>query len=187
MSGITGMAFLAALLMIVLLIWMLKDLVGAKEQIFKQDEWGSLDLLRREIYFMESAIAEHLEIVEKARQGFTNTECEAVRKVYVQVAADLAQITYDRSVFVDKGITRPGQCCYNIYKRLSADEVPLGFAETSIAPQIWEKIGTPEQNALEGPLMMPVDEKVLELRGLKDKFCNARKRLFKRLEIYARK
>lgn len=185
MGSITALAYLAAVMVLILFVWMLRDVFGAKEQVFKKDERDSLDLLRREISHMEYAVTQHLALLEKARQSFSNTEYAAVCAVYAQVAADLKQIAYDRSVFVDKGITRPGQCCYNIYKRLSQAEVPLGFVKAPPSPELQAKLTTDDMTDVAGMLvMMPSDEQNAELRVLVNKFVTAKARLFKRLEIY---
>lgn len=181
---ILGFAYLAAFVLLFLLLWMARDVLLPKKQEFEQNEWASLDLLRQELNGMEAAINRHLELVEGARQNFTNTECEMAREIYIKTTAELKQLNYDRNIFVDKGITRPGQCCYDIYLKLSRADVPLGFSGMPLSDEFQKKMGLVIATDAKGIAMMPVDEQSVELRVLANKFAKAKARLLKRLDIY---
>lgn len=172
--GISGIAYIAAALLAILLLWMLLDFFGAKKQEFYASEKHMLDLLRREIRCMEEAIGRHAELLAQARTGNPMVECLAVKAVYTQAAQDLAQISYDRGVFTDKGLIRPGQACFDIYLAVSRQETPLGFCPV-------------DDNALcdQSLPLLAVDNKEYEkLCAMRDKFGRSRQKLFKRLEIY---
>lgn len=171
--NITGIAYLAAVVMAFLLLWMLRDFLLAKKQEFYASEMPCLDLLRREISCMETTINKHAELLGQARGGQPAVECLAVRAVYTQAAEELGEISYDRNVFVDKGITRPGQVCYDIFVALRDQEVPFGFCLL------------PEKAGENDSLPVALNEKqYAELCALQKKFGRARHKLFKRLEIY---
>lgn len=181
MLAISMIAYMAAFFMLILLAWMVRDFFLPKKQEFYESEMPCIDMLRRELSCMENVIKKHHELVLKAQEGFEDDIIEELRLVYAEAAGELSQINYDHNVFVDKGITWPGQRCYDIYKRLTACEVPLGFRVSNLA----DKAAVQPQNATAAICIDCVDDvKCKELECLATKFCKNKLKVLKRLEIY---
>lgn len=187
MVAVAGIAYLAAFIFLLLLLWILRDMLLPKIQEFEKNEWDSLNLLRHEIEHMEAAIKRHLELADSARQNFTNTEGKMVREVYAQTTMRLQQLGYDRNIFVDKAITRPGQRCYDIYLRLSRADIPLGFLEAPLPLEFKEAEGRDIAVDTDEIAVVPSAEQCAELHLLTTKFAMAKNRLFNRLDVYKKR
>lgn len=178
---ITAIAYLAAFFMLIMLFWMVKDYFMAKKQEFYQSEMPCLDMLRQELDCMENVIMRHTELARQAQKSFDGAIAEELRDIYAQTANALAAINYDRNVFVDKGITWPGQRCYDIYRRLAACDPPLGFCAAALPQETAAQTGDVAALAC---ITGTDDTQCAELESLATKFSKNKLKVFKRLEIY---
>lgn len=169
---IMAIAYLAAVFMFILLLWMIRDLFLPKKQEFYEAEKECLALLKHELEYMENAIRQHVELAEKANGNADGTELEKVREIYSDLKAALVEIKYDKNVFIDKGITWPGQRCYDVYLYLSQNHA-LGF-DAGLVMQ------SQDQDNVKSAGVATYEK----LTIMAQKFYNNKAKVLKRLQIY---